>query len=59
MNESKPMEKVVEYLKYRIHYGEDSIDLEGETIEDIQGKAFKEIAKRGWEEEHCWSEEIK
>ncbi len=45
-------------LKFRIHNGEydDSIVICGETIEEIQEKALKEVEKRGWK--NCWSEEV-
>lgn len=42
-----------------IHYNgqyEDSIKIEGNTIEKLREVAYEEINKRGWEEEHCWSE---
>lgn len=42
-----------------IHYNgkyEDSIEIEGNTIGELKVVAYEEINKRGWEEEHCWSE---
>lgn len=42
-----------------IHYNgryEDSIKIKGNTIEELKEVAYIEIDKRGWEEEHCWSE---
>ena len=46
-------------MKFRIHDGnsEDSLVIEGETIEELREKAEKETSKRGWKD--CWSEEIK
>ena len=47
-------------MKFRIHNGgeyEDSLVIEGETIEEIRVIAEKETNKRGWKD--CWSEEIK
>ncbi len=45
-------------MKFRIHNGEydDSIVIEGETIEELQEIAKKETEKRGWKD--CWSEKI-
>ncbi len=45
-------------MKFRIHNGdyEDSIIIEGETIEEIREKAHKETSKRNWKD--CWSEEL-
>ena len=48
-------------MKFRIHYNgeyEDSIVIEGNTIEEIREKAFAEGDKRGWNREDCWSEQI-
>lgn len=46
-------------MKIRLHYkDEDYIDLEADTIEEIKEEGLKEVAKRGWAEEDCWSEEI-
>ena len=44
-------------MRFKIHHekSEDSIVVEGETIENIQVKARKEMNKRGWKEEDCWS----
>lgn len=43
---------------YRIHDGnsDDSLVIEGKTIEEIREKAKKETEKRGWKD--CWSEEL-
>lgn len=50
-------------MKFRIHSeidgvedSEDSIVLEGDTIEEVRTKADIETGKRGWV--NCWSEEI-
>jgi hypothetical protein len=46
---------------FRIHYDgnyQDSVMVEGETIEEIREKAFAEGDKRGWEKSKCWSEQI-
>lgn len=45
-------------MKFRIHNGtyEDSIIVEGNTIEECRDKAHDEEAKRGWKD--CWSEKI-
>lgn len=46
-------------MKAIIHYNgqyEDSIEIEGNTIEELRKVAYEEINKRGWKEEHCWSE---
>lgn len=42
-----------------IHYNgkyEDDITIKGNTIEELREIAHEETNKRGWEEEHCWSE---
>ncbi len=46
-------------MKYLIHHDEDAIAIEGDTIKDIQEKAHQELQKRNWNEDDCWSEEIK
>ena len=45
-------------MKFRIHDGlsEDSIVIEGDTIEELQEIANRETVKRGWKD--CWSEEL-
>lgn len=50
-------------MKFNIHHSkgflnEDVITIEGETIEEVREKTFKEMAVRGWEEDNCWSEKI-
>jgi hypothetical protein len=35
--------------------GEDTLIIEGDTIEEIQKKAHEEISKRGWKVEDCFS----
>jgi len=42
-----------------IHYNgkyEDDIKIRGNTIEELRKTAHEETSKRGWKEEHCWSE---
>lgn len=34
----------------------DSIKIKGNTIEELKEVAYEEVNKRGWKEEHCWSE---
>jgi len=50
-------------MKFRLHWTkgeyEDSMVISGGSIEEIREIAMKEIAKRGINEEDCWSEEIK
>lgn len=52
-------------MKFRINYHnskdgvEDSFVIEADTIEEIRGLAISETAKRDWDSEDCWSEEIK
>lgn len=51
-------------MKFRIHYEidgfQDCVDIEGEDIDDIKGKAKHETEKRGLDEvkNNLWSEEI-
>ena len=44
-------------MRFRIHDGnsDDSILVEGKTIEEIRGKAERETSRRGWKD--CWSED--
>jgi len=48
-------------MKYKIFNRryDDFIILEGETIEEIKEKVANESNSRGWEDEDCWSEEVK
>jgi len=48
-------------MKFKIinHRIDDFIILEAETIEEIQEKGKRECARRGWKDEHVYSEEIK
>ena len=52
-------------MKYKIHFEvdevEDSIDIMGDTIKDIQEIVAMEMKKRGLDSDknNCWSEEIK
>lgn len=42
-----------------IHYNgkyEDDIEIKGNTIEELRKTAHEVANKRGWKEEHCWSE---
>lgn len=49
-------------MKIRINYcpenieENDSIIIEGKTIEEIRNKAKQEGKKRGWRPKDCWSE---
>lgn len=48
-------------MTFKIHYNgdyEDSIIIDGETIEEIKEKAFYESNRRCWAKEDCWSEQI-
>ena len=48
-------------MTFRIHYSgryEDSLIVNGDSIEEIRSQAFAEVERRGWEVEHCWSERI-
>jgi len=37
---------------------EDSVVVEGETIEQVRDNAFAEMRKRNWKETDCFSEEL-
>lgn len=45
-------------LKFIIHNGEyeDSIIIEGDTIEELQANAKRETERRSWKD--CWSEKV-
>ena len=49
-------------MKIKINYcpknieDNDSIIIEGKTIDEIRVKAEKETKKRGWRPKDCWSE---
>lgn len=45
-------------MKFKIHCNEDSLVIEGETIEKVREIAFKETSKRGWSQDDCWIEKI-
>ena len=48
-------------MVFKINYNgkyEDSIIIEGDTIEEIKTQAFAECDKRNWESKDCWSEQI-
>lgn len=50
-------------MTYRIHYrlsdgSEDSVIIEGETVEDIRAKADIELQKRGADTSSAWSEAV-
>lgn len=47
----------INYCPEKIEYN-DSIIIEGETIEEIRTKARKEEERRGWRPKDCWSEKI-
>ncbi len=51
-------------MKFIIHHdnelrGSDTLVLEGETVEDVQRQAAEELTLRHWNEDDCWSEEVK
>ena len=52
-----------ERMKLRLHWDngeyQDSIDLEGDKVEEIREAAKVNMEIRGWKIEHVWSEEIK
>jgi len=52
--------KDVRDMKFKIHnnINDDSLIIEGKSIEEMQKKAKKELEKRGWIERECWSEVI-
>lgn len=48
-------------MKAMIHYDngkgyEDCLIIFGDSIGELKEKAYTEIAKRGWNENYCWSE---
>lgn len=51
-------------MKFKIYYliddWQDCIVIDGETIEEVREKTFKELGKRGvdYQKNSCWSEEI-
>ena len=48
-------------MEFIIHYNgryQDSLVVEGDTIEDIKTKASGECEKRGWDSKDCWSERM-
>ena len=48
-------------MTFKIHYSgdySDEIIIHGESIEDVRQLAFAECARRGWDIQKCWSEEI-
>ena len=47
-------------MKYKITNTkyEDSLIVEADTIEEIRGFAIAESAKRNWDSEDCFSEEL-
>lgn len=48
-------------LTYKIHYNgeyQDEIVITGESISEIQAKAYAECEKHGWDAGKCWSERI-
>lgn len=58
--ESSPDYRRLKMLTFKINNRkqEDYIVIKGETIEEIRKIAKNEIDRRGWEEEHIWSEEV-
>ena len=46
-------------LTFAIHHKfNDVIYISGDTIQEIQKMAEREIKKRGWKEDDCWGEQI-
>lgn len=48
-------------MKFIINYNgdyDDSIIIEGDTIEEVREVAFLECDRRGWEKEHCSSQRV-
>lgn len=48
-------------MKYRINYDgeyEDSLIIEGDSIEELMLMARSETKKRGWDDSDCWSEKL-
>jgi hypothetical protein len=48
-------------MRFVIHYNgayEDSLMVEGETIDEVRATALSECNLRGWEEKDCWSEKV-
>lgn len=46
-------------MKFIVHHDNDSLVISGNSIEEIQDLAEKEITSRHWKENDCWSEKIK
>ena len=46
-------------MKFIIHHKDDSLVISGESIEEVVELVSREISKRHWKEEDCWSEKIK
>lgn len=47
--------------KFLIHYSgeyEDCFYITGDDIETIRKAVREECARRGWDEQNCWSEEL-
>lgn len=49
-------------MKFRIHYKDcdikDNLVVEGKTIKECQKLIHKELNKRGWDKDKCWSDKI-
>ena len=45
-------------MTVKIHCGDDSFIIEGDTIEDIIEITNYEIKKRNWPSIQCWSERV-
>ena len=47
-------------MKLRVHFGDDSLIIEGDSLEEVRDKADSELKARNIDTEktHCWSEEI-
>lgn len=48
-------------MQFKIHHtpSEDSIIITGESIEECIDETKRQCSKRYWEDEDCWSEELK
>ena len=49
-------------MRFRIHWEyqgtEDHVDVEGETVAEVQQKAQSELEKRGMQDQYAWSEQL-
>ena len=45
-------------MKFKIFYKDDSLVIDGETIDEIREKAYVECEKRNWNVDYCYSVEL-